>query len=280
MIGSFGVVRWLVWAWPSASGRCWLSPTSLASPQACFVVVSPVAACPRVRLLCCCQHSLWFAVVVAAQWSACPAVRCVGPWWPCRVGSGCSSCVRPAWYVLTLRRPLMVGRVLRGRKVATIGTTAEKHFQLRYDMPCPALEGALHARPIIWHFAVSFQLRLFRSYVHLRRWQGPLGPPGCIPVLPMGAPGCCAYSVLRCLCLCPPVCLFGPLGAGPAVCCIVPCFAGLVVCVSVPQCGFRRFVWPGLCSGVGASRTARRAGLGVTFPCSLAGAGGLVGPVR
>ena len=34
-----------------------------------------------------------------------------------------------------------------------------------------------------------------------------------------------------------------------------------------------------LCSGVGEPRTARRAGLRVTFPCSPAGAGGLVGAV-
>ena len=107
-------------------------------------------------LLCCCQYFGWYAVVFAAQWSACPAVGCVGPWWPCRVGSGCSSCVGPVWYVLTVCRPLMVGRVLRGRKVATIGTTAEKSFEIRYDMPCPALEASLHAKPIIWYFAVPF----------------------------------------------------------------------------------------------------------------------------
>ena len=35
-----------------------------------------------------------------------------------------------------------------------------------------------------------------------------------------------------------------------------------------------------MCPGVRASRTARRTGLGVTFPCSPAGAGGLLGSVR
>ena len=34
-----------------------------------------------------------------------------------------------------------------------------------------------------------------------------------------------------------------------------------------------------MCSGVGVPRTARPAELGVTFPCSPAGAGGLAGPV-
>ena len=72
----------------------------------------------------------------------------------------------------------------------------------------------------------------------------------------------------------------GPRGAGSVMCRVVRCFAALVVCVSVPQCGYRGLGWPGLCSGVAASHTARRAGLVVTFPCSPAGAGGLVGPMR
>ena len=41
---------------------------------------------------------------------------CVGPSWPCRVGSGCSSCVGPAWYILTLRRPLTWGVSSGGEK--------------------------------------------------------------------------------------------------------------------------------------------------------------------
>ena len=44
----------------------------------------------------------------------------------------------------------------------------------------------------------SSQLRLCYSYVHPRRWQGPFGHPWCIPVLSMGAPGCCSSSVVRC----------------------------------------------------------------------------------
>ena len=53
---------------------------------------------------------------------------------------------------------------------------------------------------------LSFRFRLCRSYVHHRRWQGPFRPPRCIPVLPMGAPGCRACSVVRCSCLCLPAC--------------------------------------------------------------------------
>ena len=183
VVGSSGVVQWPVWACPAAFGRCRLSPTSFVSRQVCFVVVSPVAVCPCVRLLCCCQHFVWFAVVLAAQWLACPAVGCVGPSWPCRVGSGCSSCVGPAWYVLTVRRPLMVGRVLAGRKVATIGTTAEKNFEIRYDMPCPALEAALHAQPIIWHFAVPFGCPF--SFACADHMYSPVG--GKAPLVLLGA---------------------------------------------------------------------------------------------
>ena len=251
-------------------GPQWLCLVVVAVPYViCFplgvfflLVVCPISGRPRVWLLYCCQYFGWYAVVFAAQWSACPAVGWVGPWWPCRVGAGCFSCVRPVWYVLTVRRPLMVERVLRGRKVVTIGTTAEENFEIRYHMPCPALEASLHAqshlvfRSALW---LSFQLRLYGSYAHPCRWQGPFSPPRCISVLPMGAPGCCACSVVPCSCL---------------------CLAGPVVCVSVPQCSFRRLEWPGSCYGVGASRLTWRAGLAATLPCSPAGAGGLVGPAQ
>ena len=52
----------------------------------------------------------------------------------------------------------------------------------------------------------SFQLRLCLSYVHPRQYHGPVGPPWCVPVLPMGAPGCCSGSVMRCSCSCLPAC--------------------------------------------------------------------------
>ena len=55
--------------------------------------------------------------------------------------------------------------------------------------------------------------------------------------------------------------------------CAVSCGSGGVHVGVLVQ--FPEFGWPGLCSGAGASRTARQAGLGVTLPCSPAGAGGL-----
>ena len=44
------------------------------------------------------------------------------------------------------------------------------------------------------------------QYVQPRWWQGPVSPPCCVPVLPMGAPGCCSGSVVRCSCSCLPAC--------------------------------------------------------------------------
>ena len=55
-------------------------------------------------------------------------------------------------------------------------------------------------------FRPTFQLRLCHSYVHPRRWQGAIGPPWCIRVLPMGALGCRSGSVVRCSCSCLPAC--------------------------------------------------------------------------
>ena len=78
----------------------------------------------------------------------------------------------------------MVGRVLRGKKVSTFAPTAEKEFEIRYDMPCPALEAALHAQLIIWYFAVLFgsPFRFARAdHMHT-----PVG--GKAPSVLLGAP--------------------------------------------------------------------------------------------
>ena len=84
-----------------------------------------------------------------------------------------------------------------------------KSFQIRCQFPWPAL-AALHAQPIIWYFTVLFGRPFsFACAIHMythRRWQGPVGPPWCVPVLPMGAPGCCSGSVVRCSWSCLPAC--------------------------------------------------------------------------
>ena len=117
------VVWWPVSARPAVCGRC-SCPYVACFPSGCCFAVCPVSGRPRVWFMCCSHHCGWYVIVCAAQWPACPAVQSVGPWRLCRVGSSCCSCVGLVRYVVTVCRPLMVGRVLRGRKVATIGTTA------------------------------------------------------------------------------------------------------------------------------------------------------------
>ena len=187
--------------------------------------------------------------------------------------------------MLAVRRPLMVGGVFGGRKVLTIGTTAEKRFEIRYHMPCPALGAALHTQLIIWYIAVPSAV-LSASLVPII-----CTPPSVArPLQSSSVDARVAHGSLGVLFLLDGALLvlvsagqspwLGPRGAGSVVCCVVPCFAASVVCALVPQWGCRGLGWPGLSSGVGVSRTARRAGLGVRILCSLAGAGWLVGPVR
>ena len=105
---------------------------------------------------------------------------------------------------------LCAARLPRGRKAMTSGRTAvKKNFPCRCPVPCPAL-AVLHAKSIIRYFVVlRSRTSSFACATHMytpRRWQGPAGPPRCVPVLPMGAPGCCSSSVVLCLCSCLSVC--------------------------------------------------------------------------
>ena len=105
---------------------------------------------------------------------------------------------------------LCAARPPRGRKAMTSGRTAvKKLFPCRCPVPCPAL-AVLHAQSIIRYFVVlRSRTSSFACATHLytpRWWQGPAGPPRCVPVLPMGAPGCCSSSVVLCSCSCLSVC--------------------------------------------------------------------------
>ena len=116
-----------------------------------------------------------------------------------------ASCVGPARYVFTVRRLPTVGEKSSDKWL----DRCKNLFQIRYPFPCPAL-AVLHAQPIIRYFAVlrgrpSSSACAIHMYTP-RQWQGPVGPPWCVPVLPMGAAGCCPGSVLRCLCSCLPAC--------------------------------------------------------------------------
>ena len=98
----------------------------------------------------------------------------------------------------------------RGRKVMTSGWTAVKMCSpFRCPCPCPTV-AVLHAQPIIRYFAMfCSRPSSLACVIHMYtppRWQGPVGPPWCAPVLPMGAPGCCVSSVVRCSCSCLPAC--------------------------------------------------------------------------
>ena len=99
-----------------------------------------------------------------------------------------SSCVGPAWYVVTVRRPPTMGDKSNDRWfdcckkfVNSVPHSLSRPGSVTCTTHHPVLCSAL------WP---SFQLRLCHSPVHPRQWQGPVGPPWLVPVLPMGAPGC------------------------------------------------------------------------------------------
>ena len=116
-----------------------------------------------------------------------------------------ASCVGPAGYVFTVHRHPTVGKKSNDSWLDRCKIV----FQIWCPFPCPAL-AVLHPQPIIRYFAVlcchpsSFACAI--DMYTPRRWQGPVGPLWCVPVLPMGAPGWCLGSVVRCLCSCLPAC--------------------------------------------------------------------------
>ena len=116
-----------------------------------------------------------------------------------------ASCVGPARYVFTVRHLPNLGEKSNDKWF----DRCKNIYQIRCPFPCPAL-AALHARPIIWYFAVLCgRPSSFACAIHTYtpcRWQGPVGPPWCVPVLPIRAPGCRSRSVVRCSCSCLPAC--------------------------------------------------------------------------
>ena len=115
-----------------------------------------------------------------------------------------SRCVGLAWYVLTVRCPPIVGEKSNDRwfdRCEKFPNSVLHSLSRPGSVTCTT-----HHLVFCSALRPSFQLRLCHSYVHPRRWQGPVGSPWCIPVLPMGAPGCCSGSVVRCSCSCLPAC--------------------------------------------------------------------------
>ena len=115
-----------------------------------------------------------------------------------------SSCVGPTWYVLTVRCPPIVGEKSNDRWF----DRCEKFpNSLLHSLSRPGSVTCTTDHPVFRSaLRLSFELRLCHSHVHPRRWQGPVGPPSCIPVLPVGAPGCRFVSVVWCSCSCLPAC--------------------------------------------------------------------------
>ena len=134
----------------------------------------------------------WLAVVCAVQWSACPAVGCVGPQWPFGVGSGCSGCFGPAWHALVVHRPLH-GAVCFGVAWPSSWwgvSWGGERFENWYDLPCPALEPALHAQPVILYIAVPFGFP--SGLACADRMYTPVG--GKAPLLLFGASPCSVWE--------------------------------------------------------------------------------------
>ena len=247
---------WLIWCWPV----CVWSVYGHVVAAAVVLLVHG-----RVRRL----MVRWFSVVSLALQRAFAQLDLV------RVGALLvsvlvgASCVGAAWYVLTVRRFPTAGK-----------KSNDRWFDRSKEFPNSVLHSL--SRPgsvtctthhLVFRSALrpSFQLRLYHSYVHPSWRQGPVGPPWCNPVPPMGAPGRCSGSVVRFSCSCLPV-----------VRRIVPCLASYVAAVSASQCSVWRLGWLGRlgsCFVAGTLRPAWRARSGLTHPCPLAGAGEFAGPV-
>ena len=162
----------------------------------------------------------------------------------------------------------MVGLVLGGRRVLTIGTTVVKSFEIRYYMPCFALGAAIHAQPVILYIAVLFGgpfsfacADCLYSPVGGKAPSVLLGESPCSPSEPQGA--VCAQQCGAGACVRLPVTLIWSAGcwAGCVPYRAVPCGSGGVrvgASVRVPEV---RVAWLVLwCQGVpyGASGWARR----------------------
>ena len=115
-----------------------------------------------------------------------------------------ASWLRPAWYVFTVRHTPTVGERSNDKwfdRCKNFTNLSPLSLSRPGSITCtthhPVFCGAL------WP---SFQLRPCYSYVHPRRWQGSVGPPWCVPAVPMGGTRCCSESVVRCSCSCLPAC--------------------------------------------------------------------------
>ena len=174
-----------------------------------------------------------------------------------------ASCVGPARYVLSVRRPPTVGEKSNDKWF----DRCKKFFKFGAISPAPPWQHYMHnpssgtSRCSVAVLPASPVPFICTSPVAGKAPSVPLSASPCSPWESQGAvpaPWCGARAR---------VCL-------PAVPRIVPCFAGHVAGVPVSQC----LIWRlgllgrlGSCFGAGTFRPAWWAGLGVTHPCLLAG---------
>ena len=87
---------------------------------------------------------------------------------------------------------LMLGRALALLRLPLGGACpgGEKSFENRYDMPCTALEPALHARPVILYIAVPFSFPF--GFACVDRIYTPVG--GKAPSVLFGASPCSLWE--------------------------------------------------------------------------------------
>ena len=174
-------------------------------------------------------------------------------------------CLGPARYVCTVRRPPAAGE--KSHDKWSDRCKKNFFFPCWCPVPCPAL-AVLHAQSIIQYFVVlRSRTPSFACATHMYtppRWQGPGGPLRCVPVLSMGAPGCCFSSVVLCSCSCLSVC------RAPSR--VVRCGSfWWPVCVTVLGVVARMVRVVRLVLWCRTLRPTWRVGLGVTHPCLLAG---------
>ena len=177
------VHAWPVWCWPACV----------------WSVYGHVVAAAAVLLLHGCVSRLMVGLlgVVSLELQRAPAQsdvdRVVAMLASVLVGS---SCVGLPWYVLTVHCPPIVGEKSKDRwfdRCKKFPNSVLHSLSRPGSVTCTTYHLVFRSalRP-------SFQPPLCHSYVCSRRWQGPVGPPWCIPMLPMGAPGCRSGSVVRC----------------------------------------------------------------------------------
>ena len=183
------------------------------SRRVCLVVARPFLACPRARLLRCCQYYALLALLVSRRlrrllvglsccWMCSAMVAFLSRFCLFRLrwaGTACfGGASPPSWWGVLCRclAVVLVGRVLGVRKLSkTCMTYPAPPWSQRYmhnpsscTSWCPSAVLSVSLVPIVCT-APSVAKPLWSSSVH--------------PRVPYGSPGCWPCVVVRCSCSCP-----------------------------------------------------------------------------